>query len=332
MSFATEQMGKMISSASIGAVAYQASSLISELRRINKEEYLEQACQIRDVFLCIAEYIEQQLWELKAVSSGVSVVPESVATRTRELGYLLHELYSYIRYLWASSPRQTPPGIQVALAQLTETYFPAVNGAPLCLVRPQWKYNLTYVPITWYLRQLLRIGVLDPNGKFGAKNADELLQKLWAAWRENHDQAGSGIPQVPPTQLAILSFAGLDTEDTLLYPLLAHELGHFIDYSHQKPLYLSDELKAKAGIKLEQVREVMEKTLGKDPEPQDVDANLKFLVNQVSTALREILADLFATRMLGFGFFAAQSEFLKTLAAWPEAPITSSGYPGIKAP
>jgi hypothetical protein len=34
--------------------------------------------------------------------------------------------------------------------------------------------------------------------------------------------------------------------------------------------------------------------------------------------------------MMGFGFFAAHSEFLKTLAEWPQTTITGAGYPGIR--
>jgi hypothetical protein len=34
--------------------------------------------------------------------------------------------------------------------------------------------------------------------------------------------------------------------------------------------------------------------------------------------------------MMGFGFFVAQSEFLKTIAAWPESLVTPSGYPGTQ--
>ena len=34
--------------------------------------------------------------------------------------------------------------------------------------------------------------------------------------------------------------------------------------------------------------------------------------------------------MMGFGYFAAHSEFLKTLALWPQPTLTNSGYPGIK--
>jgi dCTP deaminase len=46
--------------------------------------------------------------------------------------------------------------------------------------------------------------------------------------------------------------------------------------------------------------------------------------------MREIIADLLATRMLGLAGFVAQAEFLKMLAPWPQRVIESSGYPGIR--
>src|SRR2546426_9289241 len=66
-------------------------------------------------------------------------------SRTSRLAEVLQELRSYVRYLRASSPVQTPPGIQVALSELTKLHFPSENGSPICLVRPQWKYNLACV-------------------------------------------------------------------------------------------------------------------------------------------------------------------------------------------
>src|ERR1019366_9215220 len=108
----------------------------------------------------------------------------TVLARVRALGAVLHEIYSYIRYLWASSPQQSPPGIQVAVSQLTEMYFPKANGEPVSLVRPQWKYNLTYVPMSWHLRDLLKLSVFDPNGELGARRPDELLARLWERRRD----------------------------------------------------------------------------------------------------------------------------------------------------
>jgi deoxycytidine triphosphate deaminase len=54
------------------------------------------------------------------------------------------------------------------------------------------------------------------------------------------------------------------------------------------------------------------------------------LVQQTFICFRELLADLLATRMLGFSFFVSQAEFLKTLTGWSQPAILESGYPGIK--
>ena len=324
-----EQIDKMISCPSLGAVTYQACSVVRELDRINPEEYLAQACKIRDVFLCIVEYILEELWDLSKVTRAAAP-QETVLARVRALGAVLHEIYSYIRYLWASSPQQSPPGIQVAVSQLTEMYFPKENGEPVSLVRPQWKYNLTYVPMSWFLRDLLNPSVFDPNGKLGARRREELLVRLWDR-RRARLLGDEGCPNdTVPSQLAILSFAGLDTHDTLLYPLLAHELGHFIDFSFNPPLNLRSDLRQKAKIRPEQVRDILLNVTNTPPDPQQVSTILNTLVQQVYVAIREIIADLLATRMLGFSLFVAQAEFLKTLATWPQPSITPSGYPGIR--
>lgn len=324
MSSTSEQIEKLVASPSVSAVTYQALALIRELEGINHEEYLLQACRIRDVFLCIVDYVLEELWDLQTVIE-LSAGPTGTAlARVRALATLLHDIYAYTRYLRASAPRQSPPGIQVALAQLTDTYFPKINGEPVSLVRPQWKYNLTYVPMSWHLEALMMPSVLDPDDKLGSKDSKELLKCLW----ERNPRRTQG--QQVPTQLAVLSFAGLDTHDTLLYPLLAHELGHFIDFSFTPPLNLRNDLKTKAAITFEQVRDKLEQMTGTKPDGQRVSYNLNILVQQVFVAIREIIADLLATRMLGFATFVAQSEFLKTLAPWPQGAITSSGYPGIR--
>jgi dCTP deaminase len=294
-------------------MTYQADTLIRELQKLHPKEYLAQACKIRDVFLVIAEYVRDELQSLDASDD-----PDFA--RARALGRVLHEVFAYTRYLWASSPAQSPPGIQVALAQLTDLYFPKEeNGEPVCLVRPQWKYNLTYVQLGPLLRRLIKPSEFDPDGKLGVFDPQEILDKLWAR------RPGLEDPQ-PPRQLAILSFAGLDTQDTLLYPLLAHELGHFIDYSFKTPLHLE----TNAAITAEQVRGVLEKADKTPPDPNKVNEHLTALVLRTFVALREILADLLATRMLGFGYFVAQVQFLKSLSVWPQPTITPSGYPGIQ--
>src|ERR1035438_2035739 len=102
----------------------------------------------------------------------------------------------------------------------------------------------------------------------------------------------------PPRQVAILSFAGLDTHDTFLYPLLAHELGHFIDLSYATPLNVSSSVSNAARIREEEVRLILEQQ-GSSVPARDVTAHHRALVDRVFVAVREIIADLLATRMMG---------------------------------
>ena len=327
------QITSLVASPSLGAVTYQAVSLLGQLGRINDQEYLPQACKLKEAFESIVEHVLHQLWRMHDPDRLFEALDDSEFSRARALARILHELYSFLRYLWASSPRQSPPGIQGALNLLTELYFPSENGAPICLVRPQWKYNLTYVPMTWILRNhILLPSVLDPDGSLGQPDPDSMLVELWkrhcAKVTDKEQQTKLG--PAPPQQVAILSFAGLDTHNTLLYPLLAHELGHFIDLSYEPPLNVSPNVSNAAQIREEEVRQVLEQFLGLNVPARDVTAHHNALVQRVFVALREIVADLLATRMMGFGYFAAHSEFLKTLAEWPQPTLTNSGYPGIK--
>src|ERR1022692_1126804 len=229
------QIELLVASSSLGAVTYQAASLLRQLARINDQEYLPEACRIKEVFECIAEHVLDQLWAMHSADQLFDALDDVDFSRTRALADIIHLLHSFLRYLWASSPRQSPPGIQGALHLLTELHFPRQNGVPICLVRPQWKYNLTYVPMTWILRNnILRPSVLDPNGSLGALEPDAMLLELWKRHcsKVTDEEQRKKFGSAPPQQVAILSFAGLDTDDTLLYPLLAHELGHFIDFSY----------------------------------------------------------------------------------------------------
>jgi dCTP deaminase len=219
--------------------------------------------------------------------------------------------------------------VQVALTKLTETHFPERLGHAVCLVRPQWKYNLTYVPLTHLLKDIISVSVLDPEGKLQSANTDELLAALWKRWVSRvPDEEREPLGETP-RQLAVLSFAGLDTQDVLLYPLLAHELGHFIDYSHDPPLHLQPSLRTTSEIKAEQVSAVYAKVGQKPLDERGLNSVLSSLIQRCFVCLRELLADLIAVRMLGLSFFIAQSEFLKALAGWPGQTIEPSGYPGI---
>jgi len=293
---------QLVQQPSLSALAYQARILIYELDSITDVDYPSEACTIQKIVGCIARYLSEQLDSL--VTAGSSLPPHEI-DRGRHLGNLVQDLYAFLRYLRASAPGQTPPGLQQALTELTNRYFPKANGEPIVLIRPQWKYNLTCVLLTWQLAWLLPPSLLDPNGE--VFQPEEVLSELWQRYGHNGPA---------PKQVAILSFAGLDSRDALLYPLLAHELGHFIDFSYSPPLNLDASLwkfDHSLGEKL------------KNLETEEVSK----LRERIGVCLRELLADLIATRMMGFAYFAALSEFLKTIGPWPQRRVDSDGYPGI---
>jgi dCTP deaminase len=234
--------------------------------------------------------------------------------------------------LTASSPRQAPPAVQSALDHLLGLHFPTANGRAVCIVRPQWTYNLSYVNLSAMLRNLIAPAALDPNMTLPATTAVEIPGALWT-WRRDKlsaDEQKTVAPNVAD-HVAILSFAGLDTHDALLYPILAHELGHFIDYSFTPPLNLDTSINQKGAIAFAKVVAVL--TAKATGVPAGVANQIwNDVVGRVNTCVRELLADLLAIRMMGFGFFAAQTELLKTISPWPdpEPLVTGSGYPSTK--
>ena len=78
------------------------------------------------------------------------------------------------------------------------------------------------------------------------------------------------------------------------------------------------------------MRAILETAASSPVDGSQVSAQRNILVQLTFVCLRELLADLLATRMMGFGFFVAQAEFLKTLLRWPGRLVEVSGYPGIR--
>lgn len=327
-----KNLTRLIASPSLSGITYQASALVGELERINDQDFPLQTRLVRDVFLSIAVHIQDELQTLYDPTDPLEPKGPSARSRILSLANLIHELYSFIRYLSASSPHQSPPAVQLALAQLTDLHFPKQHGTPVCVVRPQWKYNLKCVPLTPLLKQILPRWVLDPN-KILAKKKDELLPALWKkrlTYQKDHGY--KTLQEDLPGQIGILSFAAVDTPDALYLPLLAHEMGHFIDFSPSRPNHRSHLLVTATEITKEQVKDIIENVLGKDKvaDPGEVGRIWNILCQQTQICLRELLADLLATRMLGFSFFVAQSKFLKSLTSWTQPKVLDSGYPGIK--
>jgi len=218
------------------------------------------------------------------------------------------------------------------VAELAAQFFPAAdNGTPISLVVPQWEYNLSYIGLGRLLRHIAKRHVLDPTARLPARTPEELLQELWTRWLNpahgRKPQVVAGLGERVPLQVAILSFASLDTDDALLYPLLAHELGHFIDFSFESPVHLRI-VRGSANTTRDEI-EVLVKAANLHMPDREVDKVWHWVTQMIRSCVTELLADCLATRMLGVSFFAALAEFLKTIAPWSEPRVRENGYPGI---
>lgn len=329
MPLSDSDLNSLVVSPSLGGVIYQARTLIDELKKINDEEFPRETLLVREVFLCLAEHILEELKGMSNPERPFELGPDD-PTRIRSLAEILREFHSYIRYLWASSPRQSPPAVQTALVELTKLHFPKEHGDPVCIVRPQWTYNLKFVPLMQELKKIRR-SVLDFHGRLGVQRTEQIISALWEKRLEKLRGAGKEpLAERAPEQIGVLSFAAIDTPDAFLLPLLGHELAHFLAYSPPRPLHKDPELMRATTISEDTVKTLIRDTTGKYPGPGEV----KFwgiLCNQTWTCLRELLADLIATRMLGLSFFLAQARFLKSLSPWlkPRILLEEYGYPAI---
>ena len=250
------------------------------------------------------------------------------------MGSIVHALNSYLRYLQASDPLQTPPGIQNAITLLIDGHGRVALGCnqdEICvLVRPQWTYNLKYIDLIHQFEDDANYDLafaLDPSGTLGVYEPQKLIGALWEEAGgpvETHlkvpDGANNKFSGMMPKHVAVLSFAGLDRDDVLLYPLLAHELGHFLDFA------LDDIGKQSTFSKTSALLPNVADVVGAKLRIEDLDS----VTERILVCLREITADLLAVRMVGLGYLFAFNEFFKTLSPYPGPPINhASGYPGF---
>jgi hypothetical protein len=234
------------------------------------------------------------------------------------------------RFLDASLPAKTPPGIEAALRQLARFVVPHKKDAPLLVVRPQWHYNLTYVAVDRELETIFPASLMSTKKGVAWR---PLLEDIWKQWRntellklsaEERAQKDQELDRIFPKKMGILSFASLDTPDSLLSPLLAHELGHFIDFTNvPHPLHRSDEVfqTSQGALRSFELSQAASRKML---------TSWKFLTVLTDTCMRELLADLLALRMMGLSYFIALAEFLKTLVEDNDGVISDSGYPGMK--
>jgi dCTP deaminase len=314
------------------AMAAQSERLLRRLGRIRTPEYPVEAARIAFLIASVVTYIRGEL--LVAAASRDATSAQN-SRRQRLLRETIHELYSYVRYLEASRSATNPPEIQAAISAITEYYFGDRLNRCVVVARPQWNYNLSYVPLTWKLRGHVNLEVLDPPNALGLRAsadsqpevvADGFLDYAWSvAYSQIEDRDWAEIlGSRPPVHIAVVSFAGLDTDDAFQLPLLAHELGHFVDLINDPPFHMTPEVVQTTYMPPGVIEDRFPDLTAEETEVLWTEAN-----GRLSICLQETVADLIATRMLGPAFFLPHSDFLSRTAVWPQTRVINNGYPGI---
>jgi len=318
---------------SVGAMLYQCQVLRDTLRGLTSPKYPAEAVRIATVLDLLAERAEQRLVALMERSSAQR---QADPYRSRQLARIVHELYAYVRYLQAADPISSPPGVQTAFSMLVDAHVPPAVGCEkediVALVRPQWEYNAKLVDLTGRLEARIDIADLDENAAVFGDGGDDMASFITERWGARHrDQKDA--PK-SPKRMAVLSFAGLDRDDVLLYPLLAHEVGHLIDFAYPDTVSTNQRLDLHAGLP---TNDELNTVLTKAGVPEELPlfrlqelARTRQRVNRlVENCLRELTADLLAVRMIGLPYFIALAEFLKTIEALDATMVVpGSGYPG----
>lgn len=316
----------------IGAITNQAIYLINSLEKISSPAYPASTIRLRNVFLAFVHHVRDELEKLHDPENPLLPKNEEEALhKVMNLAVVIRKLFALKRYLDASISERTPPEIQAALHQLARFVLPHRREQPLILVRPQWHYNLSYVAIDQEFEDILSSALIATDS--GLDIAQQ-FQRIYSSWRQRHVsriQSGQAFNDEPldkcyPRQMGILSFAALDTADTLLMPLLAHELGHFIDFTNSPhPLHKADEIHLTSEV----LHRFDVDPLARRMSQVRLAASKTYLRNLWAVCVREILADFLALRMMGLSYFVALAEFLKTIREEADDLISKSGYPSI---
>jgi len=327
------EVGWQVQDPSTEGPLYQCQSLRRHLGTIVHPRYPAEAARIAQVFDLIAERAEQQL--LLVIRSASRPLENAKVEKVRQISRIIQQLYSYVRYLQASDPISSPPGVQHAISDIVDRHVPPALGCErdevVALVRPQWEYNHKFVDLTRLLERI-EVADLDPNEEmFGDGETNDMasfIEDLWGV---------RGLAGKPPKHMAVLSFAGLNRDDVLFYPLLGHEIGHFIDFAFPETIHDNPELELEGLYPTEEeVSACVRPHL--DFEGLDLFEKLRLrevtrarqnVVSLIQQCLRELTADLLAVRMLGVSFFIALAEHFKTAAALDGSVVhESTGYPG----
>lgn len=313
------------------ALSRRIDSIIHDIR------YPAQAVRIARVFALLVDQTRICLWNILQKKYPLSAGPINIIVLRLADG--IRELNAYLRFLHASDPISAPPSVQAAISDLVNRYVAPALGCVrpdeevVALVRPQWRYNFKFIDLFGELAPHIEISFLDPNFEldFDKDQKESLytfIEMLWDS-RQKTDPTYQHVR--PPRHVAILSFASLDRGDVLLSPLLAHELGHFIDLCTPGTLFHADDILARVMPRDEEFAEILalyHKTPRESVAFQQIESAKATVDERLSACLAELVADLLAARMVGLPFFVALAEFLKNHVEFDGFVISDTGYPG----
>jgi|ERR1035437_40388 hypothetical protein len=313
MTFSQRDLDRIVTLPSLGAVTYQAEFAIEQLSSITGPSFPREAHRVRDVLLCIASRVLGELRDLydpadpRGLRGG-----HGNARRVRDLASCLRNLFAWLRYLRTTSTEFCPAAIQRAIFAIAQQYLGRNGDNVACLVRPKWNYNFSHYPLQDDIDRMVDTVVFDLQGETPGSSTSERFQRVWEKWRAGlpSDQSAQTDP-TPPANIFVVAFAGLDTQDVLLWPLLVHEMAHAISQGPHRG-YLEAILRAL-------------------PVDKSIPAATQDEIRaRQMTLIRELLADAIAVRIMGFSYFCAQAETLKTVHEWPGEPMEDSGHPGVR--
>ncbi|HET8774434.1 MAG TPA: dCTP deaminase [Thermoanaerobaculia bacterium] len=318
----------------------KAAVLKAELQRFADEEYPAETKFLRDIFEILLDYVTERITVAK---TGPASSAGELHERLHILGGVINELYAKIRYLRASGTVSTPPALQGIVRSLVKDNFQSAGGV-LTIVRPQWNYNCKFVSLTLDLGLLLNHrSVLIPDGivvkpvatyddpqRFMLTSAD--VKKMLEAMRK--PAAEGVVRQAIPESISVLSVAGLDRDDVLLYPMIGHEVAHKLSFQtppgeHQHPTHHS-QVAREIVPSDEELRRYAAATRRTLPESRVPKAQRDLRVS-IGVCVRELIADLAAVRMLGVGFFLTLEAYLSSMFKWDDPLISAdTNYPSMR--
>lgn len=304
----------------VAGYAYQADGLLEKLLQFRSADYSKEA-RVTAAFLAAFVFrVRDALWSNAYTKNELRWDDN----KARELGRTIQLVHSLVRYIAASDPRVSPPSLQRILSDLgAQLVAPLSNSPVVVLVRPQWKYNSKFLSLSTLVRSLVNFEVLDEerDPEDPIAEAGIYLDEAWeefinASWKLDSK----------PGEIGVLSFPGLDHGSLLEAPILVHELAHFYDYSTTPPLH--HKFTNKAFYTFESFAAQLKSFPLSESE---LVAHWRETTRMIGVAIRELLADAIATRIMGFSFFLAEAEVLPRVSEEkpPEPPILDTGYPGM---